>query len=95
MPNNQWSQLTELLHKQSSAGDLEKLLMILLAPEERDSIGIRLSILKALLDGKQSQREVAAGLGVSIATITRGSNNLKSLEEADKQFLIKQFGISE
>ena len=95
MSNNQWSQLTELLHKQSHTRDLEKLLMILLAPEERDSIATRLSILKALLDGKQSQREVAAGLGVSIATITRGSNNLKSLEEADKQFLIKQIGISE
>ena len=63
MPDTQWNQLTELLHKQSNAGDLEKLLMILLAPEERDSVSSRLSILKALLTGQQSQRDLAAMLG--------------------------------
>lgn len=94
MPNDQWNQLTDLLFKQKDTKDLEKLLLILLAPEERESIGVRVDVLKALLEGAQSQREIASDLGVSIATITRGSNNLKSLNKANKQFLKKQLGMS-
>ena len=47
MPSDQWNQLTDLLFKQQDTNDLEKLLMILLAPEERESIGTRVDILKA------------------------------------------------
>lgn len=53
------------------------LLDLFLTPEERESIATRLLIVLALLEQKKSQREIAEALHVSIAKITRGSNELK------------------
>ena len=95
MPSNRWNEFIELLFQQSESSNLEALLTIFLTPYERDAIKARVSIFKALLESELPQREISARLGVSIATITRGSNNLKSLNEADTAFLKKQFGIDE
>jgi TrpR family trp operon transcriptional repressor len=49
----------------------------LLTPMEQKELGLRWQIVKALAEGK-TQREVAADLGVSIATVTRGAGVLKN-----------------
>jgi len=52
--------------------------------EEKEILASRLAIIKELLDGKLSQREISKKLHTSISKITRGSNALKA---ANKQFV--------
>ena len=59
----------------------------LLTPEEKDSIGMRCLIIRALLDKQQTQRQISETLQVSIAKITRGSNQLKRISPALKAYL--------
>lgn len=55
--------------------------------EERAQIASRLIIIKALLEGKLTQRQIAEKFKVSIAQITRGSNALKIASPELLQFL--------
>jgi TrpR family trp operon transcriptional repressor len=57
--------------------------------EEKSAIADRYLIIKGLLNGKKTQREMAETLKVSIAKITRGSNALKTIEPKLKAFLEK------
>ena len=84
-----WNQVGDLLASQKDHDDLVELLTILLTPEERNAVGSRLAIIRALLAEDESQRDISARLGVSIATITRGSNMLKTLDDRQRE-LIKQ-----
>ena len=70
-----------------NASDAETLLPLLLSPEEMTAINSRVLVYKALMDGQLSQREIAKIHNVSIATITRGSNNLKAMSAAQREFL--------
>lgn len=49
------------------------------SPEERKDISNRYVIVKELLEGTKTQREIAKDHHISIAQITRGSNMLKVL----------------
>ncbi len=53
------------------------LLDLFLTAEERADLGMRFLIIKELLSEEKTQRQVAKELNVSIAKITRGSNELK------------------
>ena len=62
-------------------------MIALLTPEEYENIAKRMLILEALMKKELSQREIAKQYNVSIAKITRGSNELKSKSEAEKDKL--------
>ena len=81
-----WNHVGELLASQDNQ-NAQDLLNILLTPEERSAVGSRLAIIRALMAGEESQRDMSARLGVSIATITRGSNMLKTLNERQKSLI--------
>lgn len=72
--------LTELftvMTKMKNAKEAEKFLTDILTPQELESIAERWQIMKLLLEGKKSQREIQETLGTAVATITRGSRMMK------------------
>ncbi len=79
--------INALLRNISSEEDISLILPLLLSPEELNAINARTLVYKELLLAERSQREIAKIHGISIATITRGSNNLKSMSEKEKKLL--------
>ncbi len=69
---------------------LSELFELLLTSEEIVSIETRSLIIKELLSQQYTQREMAEKLQVSIAKITRGSNELKRISARLRQFLLEQ-----
>jgi TrpR family trp operon transcriptional repressor len=72
-----WQRFLELCAKVKGAEDFHNLFALFLTYEERETLASRYKIVKALLNGELTQREMSEQYGVSIAQITRGSNALK------------------
>lgn len=83
-----WSSFIELVREAVNKGQDEMLLTILLTSDEKEALVSRANIVLELLQGDLSQRQISQLLGVGIATITRGSNELKSLDEQQKQQIL-------
>lgn len=66
---------------------LDTLFDLLLTPEEKKDIATRCLIVKELLTQTHSQRDIAKHLNVSIAKITRGSNELKRIKDTLIQYI--------
>jgi TrpR family trp operon transcriptional repressor len=87
-----WSDLLPKI-SQMDSNLQQRLFELLLTPEEKKIILNRLAITRDLLVNNNTQRTIAKDLGVSIATITRGSNALKALSFEDYE-LIKSILLS-
>lgn len=75
----QWQAFIDILRSAFEQGKEQDLLTLLLTADERDSVGLRLQIVAQLLEKKLSQREIQQNLNTSAATITRGSNMIKTM----------------
>ena len=72
-----------------SSEELNDFFNLFLTIEERNDIADRFLLVRDLLKGEKTQREIAKDLRVSIAKITRGSNSLKTIGEDLRNFLIE------
>lgn len=82
-----WALLKQTLTQAVHDKQLDTLLHFLLTPEESQDLPKRLLLIKHLLRGEDSQRHIAETTGISIAKITRGSNELKRIDAKFKQWL--------
>jgi TrpR family trp operon transcriptional repressor len=79
-----WRRFVRLCSQCKNPEELEEILDLFLTLEEKEDLSKRYLIVKALLDEKLTQREIASGLHVSISKITRGSNALKTTNPQTK-----------
>lgn len=68
--------LINLLLRIKTRSEMEDFLLGILTPKELKEIPMRLSIVKMLKAGVP-QHEIAESLGVGVATVTRGSRELR------------------
>lgn len=87
MSHKGWRYFLELCLVAENEKNLSELFDLFLTPEEKSSIETRCLIVKALLEQKKAQRQISSDLSVSIAKITRGSNELKRISPKLIQFL--------
>ncbi|WP_028023789.1 trp operon repressor [Enterovibrio calviensis] len=86
---SEWQDVLDLIHRAIDVGHEAELLKMLLTQDERTSLIARVNIVNELMKGEMSQRQLSQMLGVGIATITRGSNELKQLDDSQKDWLGK------
>ncbi|GLO59980.1 Trp operon repressor [Vibrio sp. MACH09] len=84
-----WQHVIRLVKSAAEKDQHEMLLTSLLTQDERDALVARVNIFNELLKGDISQRQISQMLGVGIATITRGSNELKSHTDEEKESLFQ------
>jgi TrpR family transcriptional regulator, trp operon repressor len=85
-----WRAFIELCSQFKKVEELKELFDLFFTLEEKEDVAKRFCILKALLEEKLTQREVAEKLGVSISKITRGSNALKIISSHLREALKKK-----
>ena len=84
-----WQQLMRIVKNAAEQDQHEMLLTMMMTPDERDALVARINILNELIKGDISQRQISQMLGVGVATITRGSNELKNHTQEQKMALSK------
>ena len=82
-----WRGFLSLCSEAKTPEELNELLWLFLTAEEKKDIATRYLIIRELVKGKKTQREMAKDLGVSIAKITRGSNFLKMVSKKLRRLL--------
>lgn len=73
---SEFDQLVDVIHDCRDRQELKQFMHAILTPQEQAEIARRLQIVKLLKKGLP-QREIADKLKVGIATVTRGSHQLK------------------
>ncbi len=87
MSSNGWHVFIQWCLAAKNEKMLSSLLGLLLTQEEKESIASRCLIIMELIKHEKTQRDIAADLNVSIAKITRGSNELKRMPTMLIEFL--------
>lgn len=82
-----WQTFLRLCSKAETPERFQEFFDLILTIEEKNTIATRALIIKALLEEKESQRQMSERLKVSISKITRGSNAIKIITRNLKEFL--------
>ncbi len=84
-----WDDVLALLDTANKQQQLNPLLDILMTPDEKDVLQTRINIIYELLKGERNQRQISQLLGVGIATVTRGSTEVKKMDEQEKKAFMR------
>lgn len=84
-----WRGFLTLCSKIQSADEFKRFFDLFLTIEEKETLARRFLVVKALEEGKLTQREIADEFEVSISQITRGSNALKIIDPSLRKLLDK------
>lgn len=84
-----WMDFLSLCVQLKSIEEFNEFFNFFLTHEEKQTLASRYIVVKTLMHGKMTQREIAEKYKVSIAQITRGSNALKGITASLKKFLEK------
>ncbi len=87
LDKNGWQDFLKLCSKVNSPEKFNEIFDLFLTIEEKETLASRYLIIKALIEGHLTQREIADTYKVSIAQITRGSNALKIISPELKEYL--------
>jgi TrpR family trp operon transcriptional repressor len=82
-----WQDFLKFCSKINSPEVMGEVFDLFLTIEEKETLASRYLIIKALVEGELTQREIAETCKVSIAQITRGSNALKIISPKLKELL--------
>src|SRR5579862_3364256 len=82
-----WQDFLKLCNTFPESKNLNAFFNLFFTLEEKEMFSSRFLIIKTLLEGKMTQREIAEKHKVSIAQITRGSNALKIIDPKLKKVL--------
>jgi len=85
-----WWRFLALIIELESTDELNDFFDLFLTVDEKEDLAGRYLIIRDLLKGERTQREMADELQVSIAKITRGSNGLKRIGDELKSFLLER-----
>ena len=82
-----WHEFLTLCSQTDSIEQLDELFNLLFSLEEKEQLAMRVELVRELLRGEKTQREISRDLNISIAKITRGSNALKRVSDKIKAFI--------
>jgi len=85
-----WRGFIKLCLKTKTEKQLLALFALFLTEAEKEDIAVRHAIVRELLLGKKTQRELAKQFKISIAKITRGSNALRITDPKVKKLIAAQ-----
>lgn len=91
MKEHALGQIMALIREAPNESVLMELLELLFTPTELVQLSARYEIIKGLLEEQKTQRELSSDLKLSIAKITRGSNELKRRSPALRKYLSQFF----
>lgn len=87
LPKDGWQEFLKLCTQMKSAEEFYEFFNLFLTIEEKETLASRFLIVKSMLEGELTQREISEKHKVSIAQITRGSNALKIISPELKKKL--------
>jgi len=87
MAKSGWKEFLKLCSEIDSPEEMSQVFDLFLTIEEKETLAKRYLIIKALLEAKLTQRQIADIFNVSIAQITRGSNATKIISTKLKELL--------
>jgi TrpR family transcriptional regulator, trp operon repressor len=82
-----WNQFLNMCTRFNTEAEFKEFFNLFLTLEEKQALARRFLLVKELLQGNKTQREIAKDLSLSISKITRGSNALKIIRGSLREFL--------
>lgn len=88
---NGWDELINILSNSNNCEYINMIFEFLLTKEEKEQLNKRILLTKELIKKEKSQRDIAKDINISICTVTRCSNALKSSPALIKETFSKEY----